>query len=191
MAYPVLTARLNNPTVVGNKYRVDLEIKADSAVKFQGANVRFFYDSTHFGTQVKFVDFTDGYGPLIPTNGSGLTVGRVGNVAARGLFSFTGNPTYLNGAVDLKSPAKAVDLANGYVKICTVEFDIVSAQAKPPIVLDLEQDPKNGGFLPGSAGFVMASVKTPTNEGYSQNRVEHFNWAYVGDGTTLPYGQPI
>lgn len=189
--YPVLTARVTNPVVVGNKYKVDLEIKADTAVKFQGANVRFFYDSTHFGTQVKFVDFRDGYGPLSPTSGTGLTVGKTGNVAARGLFSFEGNPTFLNGAVDLKTPAKAVDLSQGYVKICAIEFDILKDVDNPPIVLDQEQNPANGGFLPGSAGFVMASVFVKdVNRGYSQNRVEHFNWHYVGDGTTLPYGAP-
>lgn len=195
MAYPTvlptLTARVVNPIIVGNKYRVDLEIKADAAVKLQGANVRFFFDSTHFAKTVKFVDFTDGYGPLSPTAATGVTTGAVGNAAAKALFGFEGNPTYVNGAIDLKTPAKAVDLSQGYVRICTIELDMLKVVATPPIVLDMEQNPAAGGFLPGSAGFVMASVYVKdVNKGYSQNRVEHLNWHYVGDGTTLPYGVP-
>jgi hypothetical protein len=59
----------------------------------------------------------------------------------------------------------------------------------PSLVWDLEANPANGGFLPGSAGVVMTVVNGSGSKPVLEN-VNQFNWEYIGNGPA-PYGQPV
>lgn len=189
---PRIKSKLTNPRFVDNKYIVDVEFTSDIACELQGGNIRFFFDAYHFSKDVKFVDFVDGYGPLTPTAASGVTYGRVGNLASRSMFTFSGPATYINGAINLITPAKAVSIPIGsYVRIFSIELIPVTTLTNPPIVLDLEVNPANGGFLPGADGWVLACVRqSNTIPGYVTESVNQFNWEYLGTGATMPFGRP-
>lgn len=194
MTQPNITLRLNNPRINDTLYMIDVELKSDIPTTFQGMNMRFFYDSGHFDTLVRFKNFTGGYGPLSPTTDIGHTYGKVGNAASKALFSFTNAPTYLNGAVNLNDPTKAIILTDTYTKLFEIQFEIKNINllpSKPPIVLDLESNTSRGGFLPGSDGIVMAVVKNATQDGYVLEHVEQYNWVYTGDGLNYPFGKPV
>lgn len=191
MIQPNITLRLNNPRIEGSNYVVDAEFKSDIPTTFFGANIRFFYDSKDFHEDVVyFRGFQGGYKGFTPTTGT-VNYGKLGNAASKNLFTFKEPAVYINGAIQLEDTTKSIILSTEWTKIFQLEFKIKNANPKPAIVLDLESDTTRGGFLPGSDGIVMAVVKNINQDGYVKEHVEQFNWQYIGNGLTYPFGKPV
>lgn len=162
-------------------------------------NVRFFYDDEI----LEFIDFRDfqgGYGivapipPIVATGPPGF---------GYNYFGFgepgTGLADLVNGAIELvNSGADPIYISTTeWTKIFQICFAIESPNPDslifcPPVVWDLQADPINGGYLPGSDGVVITVVDDPPNDSSpAYENVVQFNWQYIGDGSSPPYGEPI
>jgi hypothetical protein len=191
VADPVLTVRCANPqfNCTTDIYCLDVEFQSDLANKeLFGMNVRFLYDDGILEFH-NISGFLGGYGAIAPNP---PTINPITNGAP---WNFSAGADYVNGAIQ-KVNANAPPIyisTTGWTKLFQVCFTIDLAENEnsfcPPVVWDLEQNPANGGYPPGSAGVVMTVV----NGSGSSNAVEavdHFNWQYVGSGGQ-PYGEPI
>ncbi|MEP6647242.1 MAG: hypothetical protein ABJC12_09130 [Saprospiraceae bacterium] len=190
---PTVTTRFANPIFnCNNEYCVDVQFKANVPnVRLFGINFRFFYpDSTL--ELIGFNNFSPGYGIL-----NSPIITSLPNTAAV-LFSFNSPPEWVNGNIELMDPniITYLDTAN-WTKLFSVCFHIDDPNPNPqsfcvPLVLDLEQDPENGGYLPGDDGLIITIVD-PQNSSQTypaDENVIQFNWMYVGDGIVPPFGIP-
>ncbi|MBE0639428.1 MAG: T9SS type A sorting domain-containing protein [Bacteroidales bacterium] len=195
---PLITVRFANPQIdCGNMtYCVDVEFQSDAPDKrIFGMNTRFFYD----GNVLEFINmtnFVNGYGPFNP-NPPNVTSGNA--VSGALMFSFNGAATYVNGAMQLiNSSAPPVYISTtGWTRLYSICFEIKEPVATfedgfcPSLLWDLEEDPMNGGFLPGSDGVVISVVAPPPAYSASVNEnVVQFNWDYDAESGT-PFGAPI
>lgn len=191
---PNITVRLANPTFncTTQEYCVDVQFQSDIANKeLFGMNVRFFYDDVVLEL-INFRDYQGGYGPVAP-NPPTITYSATGGPA---LFNFGGGSDYVNGAIQ-KTNASAPPIyisTTSWTKLYQICFSVDDPNANvnnfcPAIVWDLEADPANGGFPPGSAGVVM-TVVNGSNSAPAFEHVEQYNWEYSGNGTP-PYGMPV
>ncbi len=194
VADPNITVRLANPTYncSTQEYCLDVQFQSDVANKeLFGMNVRFFYDDVVLEL-INFRDYQGGYGPVAP-NPPTITYSATGGPA---LFNFGGGSDYVNGAIQ-KTNANAPPIyisTSGWTKLYQMCFSVDDPNADvnnfcPAIVWDLEVDPANGGFPPGSAGVVMTVVNGSGSAPASEH-VQQFNWQYSGNGTP-PYGMPV
>lgn len=190
---PNITVRLANPqfNCATQEYCLDVQFQSDIANKeLFGMNVRFFYDDVVLEL-INFRDYQGGYGPVAP-NPPTITYSATGGPA---LFNFGGGSDYVNGAIQ-KTNANAPPIyisTTSWTKLYQICFTVDDPNANvnnfcPSVVWDLEADPANGGFPPGSAGVVM-TVVNGSGSSNSLEHVEQFNWAYSGNGTP-PYGAP-
>ena len=197
---PVVTVRFANPTYncdIG-EYCLDVEFRSNTAdQELFGMNVRFFYPDNYLEL-IGLSDFQGGYGPVAP-NPPQVTMTMPGSATAAFGFPAPGVADYVNGAIQLidNSQPPLILSTSSWTKLYEICFLVDgpvpdSMALCPPIVWDLEQNPANGGFLPGDDGVVMTVVSndpmvmsTPTTE-----NVEQFNWMYTGAGTP-PYGTPV
>ena len=198
---PNFTIRFANPqfNCSTGEYCLDVELQSDLLdQQLFGINVRFFYEDNI----LEFIDFRDfqgGYGPVAPNPPQVLTsppafgynyfhFGSPGNGAA----------DWVNGAVqlvDYNQPPLYISTTD-WTKVFQVCFEMDdpapdSTHFCPSIVLDLEQDPANGGYLAGDEGVVMtATTAVPGESTPAFEHVVQFNWHYTGDGQAPPYGDP-
>ena len=191
MVDPELTVRCANPqfNCSTDIYCLDVEFQSDVANKeLFGMNVRFLYDDGVLEFH-NLSGFLGGYGPIAPNP---PTINPITNGAP---WNFSAGADYVNGAVQkVNGNAPPIYISTtGWTKLFQVCFTIDLAENEdsfcPPVVWDLEQNPANGGYPPGSAGVVMTVV----NGSGSSNAIEavdHFNWQYVGSGGQ-PYGEPF
>ncbi|MBK8829716.1 MAG: T9SS type A sorting domain-containing protein [Saprospiraceae bacterium] len=195
---PLITTRLANPVYdcISDQYCLDVEFQSNTEnVQVFGMNVRFFYDDT-FMELIGFSDFQPGYGPVMPDPPMIMTTLPPSATTNFG-FPLPGIADFVNGAIQLvdeSQPPIFIDLV-GWTKLFQVCFTVEgtlpdSANFCPPVVLDLEANPANGGYLPGDDGVVITIVDVPpAMSGPSTENVEQFNWAYSGPGTA-PFGAP-
>jgi hypothetical protein len=198
---PNIIVRFANPqfNCATDEYCVDVEFQSDTAdQEIFGMNVRFFYEEYNLEF-VNFRDFQGGYGPVAPNPPQKLT-----SPPAFGYNFFRfGSPgdgpaEWINGAIQLidENQPPIFISTTGWTKLFQVCFvidqpDPDSISFCPPLVWDLEQNPALGGYLGGDDGVVILVVDQQTGFSVpSMEHVEQFNWAYTGDGLTLPYGQP-
>ncbi len=199
---PNITVRFANPkfNCTTDEYCVDVEFQSDTAdQEIFGMNVRFFYEEYNLEL-VNFSDFQGGYGPVAPNPPQKLT-----SPPAFGYNYFrfgtpnNGPAEWINGAIQLvdENQPPIFISTTGWTKLFQICFVIEephpdSISFCPPLVWDLEQNPANGGYLAGDDGVVILVVDQQTGFSIpSMEHVEQFNWAYTGDGSTLPYGQPM
>lgn len=191
-----LEVRFANPLFYcdNGEYCVDVEFRSpvmDHSVF--GMNVRFFYPANDL-TFIDFRNFQGGYGPVIP-DPPVLT----NYIAAVGmnLFGVNSPITHVNGAMQLLNPSQAIVIDTNWTMLFTVCFELDSihqdqSEFCPPIIWDLEQNPENGSWLPGSDGVVITLVDPEDNSLSipSYEVVDPFNWQYIGSGGQ-PFGEPI
>jgi len=186
---PVVTARFANPyfDCETQLYCVDVELISDTPDKqLYGMNVRFFYDGTileYYSTG----DFEPGYDILGPPAIQTLFAG------SGAYFGLNDPLIWYNGAVQLTGSSSLFISTTEWTRYFTVCFKVINPiylgidRFCPPLVWDLEEDPANGGYLPGDDGVVITLVgefqSTPTTE-----NVDQFNWYYTsgGNGFGLP-----
>ncbi|MBK9335063.1 MAG: DUF11 domain-containing protein [Lewinellaceae bacterium] len=194
---PQVTVRFANPqfNCANGEYCLDVEFQSNTSdQQVFGMNVRFFYDDNALEL-VDFRNFQGGYAAFAPNppliNTGGPTSGPV-------LFNFAGPAEFVNGAMQLvNANAPPIYIStNGWTKLFTVCFNVDDPNANldnfcPSVVWDLEQNPANGGFLPGDDGVVITLVNPDPNQNSTPaiEQVAHYNWQYVGPGTP-PYGVP-
>ncbi len=189
---PNITVRLNNPTYNCNtqKYIVDVEFQSDLPnERLFGMNVRFWYDDSVLELD-SLKGFSAGYGAVSPSPPTKQTLPTQGPT----WFNFAGAAEFVNGAIQLTNVnATPIYIStSGWTKLFQITFAVDDPNANysnfwPSVVLDLEQNPANGGYLPGSDGIVMTVYNGgsfPVSE-----HVNQYNWQYIGSGTS-PYGQP-
>lgn len=194
---PTITVRFANPSFQcpSNQYCVDVEFVSDTlGVEVFGVNFRFFYPDTTLEL-IGFSDFQGGYGPVSPNPPTVTTSASAGPA----LFNFVGPADFVNGAIQLVNTGATPLLLDTaiWTKLFQVCFLVNDPNADidsfcPPIVLDLEQDPANGGFLVGDDGVVITIVDPDPNvesAAVTENVVQ-FNWMYSGPGTP-PFGMPV
>jgi hypothetical protein len=194
LADPNITVRLSNPqfNCTTAKYCADVEFQSDlSNQELYAMNVRFWYDENVLEL-VNFTGFQGGYGVINPN-----PPGRNTFTFGPSYFNFAGPAEYINGAiqkVNANAPAIVIS-TTGWTKLFQVCFTVDDPNANynnfcPSVVLDLEQNPANGGYLPGSDGVVMTVILATGGSGPVVEHVNQFNWQYIGSGN-MPYGQPI
>ncbi len=195
---PVISVRFANPTLNCNQltYCVDVEFQSNTPDKrLFGMNTRFFFDYSVLEFN-SFSNFQPGYGPMNP-NPPMISTG--GNASGSQLFNLFGPATYINGAVQLNNPSSPPIYisVNDWTRIFTVCFTVknpeifASGDFSPSLIWDLESNPLNGGFLPGSDGVVVTLVGVPPMESApATENVIQFNWQYSAT-TSAPYGSPV
>ena len=187
---PIITVRFANPQFSCSSYEycLDVEFQSDTPNKeLFGMNVRFFLDDRI----LEFVNlrgFQGGYGAVTP-NPANV------NYSTSGVpwFNFTDGADYINGAIQkVNTTAPAIYISTSdwtklYQACFTVDYHNGSeTNFWPSVVWDLEVDPADGGYPPGSGGPVMTVV----GGGNIVEHVNQFNWEYSGNGLA-PYGQPV
>lgn len=188
---PNMTVRFANPQYdCGlDEYCVDVELQCDEPNReLFGMNVRFFYDDN----LLEFLDFRDfqgTYGPISPDPAI-----NVYTTAGIPWFNFSTGADNIRGAIQkLGNNNPVIISTSGWTKIFQICFSVDDPVDQdnfcPSLVWDLEANPANGGFIPGSEGVVMTVVGTNGNENTFEH-VEQYNWQYIGDGAP-PYGEPI
>jgi len=187
---PNITVRFNNPQFSCSTYEycLDVEFQSDLANKeLFGMNVRFFIDDRIL-EYVNLRGFQGGYGAVSP---SPANVNY--NTAGIPWFNFTDGADYINGAIQkVNTSAPAIYIStSGWTKLYQACFTVDYHNGSetnfwPSVLWDLEADPADGGFVPGSAGPVMSLV----GGGNVFEHVNQFNWHYTGNGSP-PYGEPI
>ncbi len=196
---PTVTVRLANPSYDCNteNYCLDVEFRSDIVgEQLFGMNVRLFYDDSYLEI-ISLSDFQGGYGPLGPNPGIVSTSAPGFGTTYFG-FPAPGVTDFVNMAIqllDANAPPIPLDdvVWSKLYQVCfTIEGPLAdSANFCPPIVWDLEQNPANGGYLAGDDGVVMTVVRpAPAMSGPSFEAVAQYNWAYVGQGLTPPFGEP-
>ncbi len=192
---PVITAQFANPVYDcdTDQYCLDVELQSNTAgQELYDMNVRFFYDEdvlTYSGSS--FVNLVSGYSAISP-NPPALTTLNLD------WFSFSGDFTYVNGAIQVDDPNNALEISStGWTKIFEVCFDVDGTVPDdsfcPSVVWDLEEDPADLSFIDGSDGLVINLVD-PAPGMTAQPAVENvnqFNWAYDGGLGSPPYGAPV
>ena len=188
---PVITVRFSNPTFDDcNHYCVGVEFLSDTdSVKMNAMNIRFFYPND----LLEFFDFMD----LEDNYNAGSTMVSSSEPAGPALFNFSGGADFVNGSIFATDPETAMTLDTVvWTELFQACFTIDESYSDPldfcpSIVWDLEQDPANGGFLPGDNGVViLVTINQDTITIPCTENVDQFNWEYIGDGSP-PYGQPI
>ncbi len=193
---PVVTVQLTNPEYDCSReeYCVDAEfLSNEPGTSVFAMNIRFFYDDSILEF-VSFSDFQGGYAAMTPNP----PYINTSNSAGPAMFNFAGPATFVNGAMQLANPSAPTILLDSVVgtmlfRICfTVDGENVDPQSFcPSIVLDLEADPSNGGYLGGSEGIVITVEDPgPLDSQPSTENVVQFNWMYTGSGTA-PFGEPV
>ncbi len=188
---PNVTVRFANPEYdCGTmEYCVDVEFQCDQPDRELFAmNVRFFYDDN----LLEFIDFRDfegTYGPISPDPALNIYT-----TAGIPWFNFSTGADNIRGAIQRLGSNDPVYMAtDSWTKLFKVCFTVDDPPDEdnfcPSLVWDLEQDPANGGFIPGSEGVVM-SVYHPDGNENTFEHVEQFNWQYIGNGPP-PFGEPI
>lgn len=183
---PVVTLRFENPVfdAVAKEYCLDIEFQSSKEnIRLYGLNVRCFYEKDVIDF-VTFTDFAPGYQSINPdpplkrslVQGSGS------------LFGFKNDAVYINGAVQLTNPnATPVFITPGqWTKIFSMCFHVSDpkyiprSEFKPQIVWDLEENPVNGGFIPGSEGVVITVLRGDSNMTATPvlEKAIHLNWEY-------------
>jgi len=187
---PVITVRFANPQFSCSTYEycLDVEFQSDTPSKeLFGMNVRFFLDDRILEF-VNFRGFQGGYGAVTP-NPANV------NYSTSGIpwFNFTDGADYINGAIQkVNTTAPAIYIStSGWTKLYQACFIVDYHNGSetnfwPSVVWDLEVDPADGGYPPGSGGPVMTVV----GGGNVVENVNQFNWEYSGNGLA-PYGQPV
>ena len=192
---PLVTVQLANPQYdcLTQVYCLDVEFKADSlGHEVFGMNVRFFYEDDILEL-TEFTDFQGNYDVSLPPDISTSPAGP-------GLFNFDGPADFVNGGiqkVSVNEPVILLDTAE-WSKLFSICFEVDSQMVMnldtfcPPIVLDLHDDPTLGGYLAGDDGIVITVVDPGPGESVPAfEEVIQFNWEYIGNDTTPPYGQPV
>ncbi|OQC05204.1 MAG: hypothetical protein BWX80_02181 [Candidatus Hydrogenedentes bacterium ADurb.Bin101] len=192
----VITVRFANPRYECSSglYRVDAELQARDALRqVFGMNLRFFYDASVMEF-VSFEGFASGYGLLGET-----TKIKANPESGPNLFGFSGPAEYVNGAIQLLNvSAQPLFIATGtWTRLFTLCFAVAEPAAVesgpfcPSLVWDLQADPAEGAFLPGSNGVVLTLVSGELGvSAAAEERAVQFNWAYaVHDGK--PFGLPV
>ena len=193
---PVVTVQLTNPAYdcTTEQYCVDVEFLANEPdISVYLMNIRFFYDDNVLEFAA-FTDFQGGYAPMIPNP----PLINTSNSAGLAMFNFAGPAEYVNGAMHLANPSESTILLDSIegtmlFKICfTVDDENADPQSFcPSIVLDLEVNPSNGGYLGGSDGIVITVENTgPVDSRPSTENVVQYNWMYTGSGAA-PFGEPV
>ena len=189
---PVITVRVANPQYNASTQELcfDVQFQSDIANKeIFGILARFFYDDA----DLEFIDFRDfqgGYNvsapnpPIISTSASG----------GPALFNFDGPFEYIQAGISKTNPnAPPIYIStSGWTKLFQVCYSIDDPNAGSvnywSVVWDLEANPANGGFPPGSDGVNMTVVNGSGSAPVTEH-VSQFNWEYSGNGTP-PYGAP-
>ncbi len=188
---PNLTVRFANPVYDCDTYEycVDVEFQCDEPDRqLYDMNVRFFYDDN----LLEFIDFRDfqgTYGPITPNPASNIYT-----TAGVPWFNFSTGADNIRGAIQKLGNNSPIYISTtGWTKIFQVCFNVDEPVDEenfcPSLVWDLEADPANGGFIPGSEGVVM-SVVEGNGSANAFEHVSQFNWQYIGDGAP-PFGEPI
>ncbi len=196
---PTVTVRFANPTYTcaTNQYCVDVEFQSSLPnVEIFGMNVRFFYDDAYLELDT-ITDYQGGYGPVAP-NPPVVTMTLPGTGTTFFGFPAPGVADFVNGAIQkINTMAPPIIISTtGWTKLFQVCFNVDgpvtdSTNFCPPIVWDLEVNPANGGYLAGDNGVVITVVAPPPAQSNPANEnVVQYNWMYVGNGSTPPYGQP-
>ena len=193
---PVVKVRFWNPQYdcPTQTYCLDVEFQSNTPNKqLFGMNVRFFYDDNVL-EYVSMGDFRTGYGPVSP-NPPIITTGNASSGPV--LFGFVGPSEFVNGAMEKVSTSTdfiSTTEWTKFFKICFHVDDPASLNIDnfcPSVVWDLEENPANGGFLPGSNGVVISVVAPPPNQSSqtTENVVQH-NWQYDSFPIPPPAGVP-
>lgn len=195
--YPVITVRFANPQLNCNSltYCVDVEFNSNTPdLRLFGMNVRYFFDSSVLTFQ-NFTDFPPGYGPFSP-NPPIVATGLPSSGPT--LFGLNGAATYVNGAIQLIDPntPPVYISTTGWTKLFKICFTVKNVELfasgifAPSLIWDLEENPINGGFLPGSDGVVITVVAPPPMQSApTTENVVQFNWQY-SSSNPLPFGYP-
>lgn len=192
-----VTVRFANPQLdfASQTYKVDVEFQANEAGKrLFGKNIRFFYDDSVLEF-LHFTDYAPGYAAVAP-NPAIVSTGSAQSGPT--MFTFTGACEYVNGAIQLvnSSATPTYISTSGWTKLYAMMFHVDDFGSSnndfcPSIVWDMEVDPANGSFLPGSDGVVITVVAPPPLQSVScYENVVQFNWQYTVNGGT-PYGFPV
>ncbi|MCB0612826.1 MAG: HYR domain-containing protein, partial [Phaeodactylibacter sp.] len=197
---PVITARFANPQYDCNagEYCVDVEFQSDTpGEELFGLNLRFFYDESIL-TLIDTRDFQGGYTGSNGTNPYVPASNTLAPGAGPVLFNFSGNATFVNGAVSkTNSGATPIPISTtGWTKLFQACFSVDNPAALnnfcPSLVWDLEFNPSNGGFPAGDDGVVITLVDpNPLFDSKpSTENVVQYNWAYNDPNTTTvpPFG---
>lgn len=192
--------RFARPTIVNGKLLLDIEARASSPLKIFGLNLRFFYDTRIFkpalttNTDFKLI-LPSGYKQYNPFNANSPT--------GWAMFGSTGPITYINTAVELTTPAKAVEVGTEFVNVLqfhvTPKVPLVGEQC-PAFIIDkstyvkpnpMYPDLGPGGFLNSEGITCTEYMKTEAGEMYTAATTEygiHMNWSQDPLATKLPWG---
>ena len=200
---PVITARFANPQYDCNagEYCVDVEFQSDTpGEELFGLNLRFFYDESIL-TLIDTRDFQGGYTGSNGTNPYVPASNPLASGAGPVLFNFSGNATFVNGAVSkTNSGAAAIPISTtGWTKLFQACFSVDNPAALnnfcPSLVWDLEFNPSNGGFPAGDDGVVITLVDpNPMFDSKpSTENVVQYNWDYFDPNSNAvpPFGQLV
>lgn len=175
-----------NPVITGTKMLIDIVANSDDPLKLAGINLRFFYDTRLFkpalttNTDFKLL-LLPGYKKYNEFNGNSST--------GWAMFGSTGPITYVNTAVELSDPSKAISMHHGWVKVLQVQLTLknplVGDEFCPSFFFDKKFDRNtmtfNGGFFPGSDGLTCSEyLDTHAGEMITAPLIENantpFNW---------------
>jgi hypothetical protein len=158
---PEVKVRFANPVYdkATLSYLVDVEFQSDQpGLEVFGMNVRFMYDNA----ALKFASLKNFQGNY-KTMSAPLV--RTGSAASGSVFGFKGPMDFVNGVVQLKSQTNPIRLTTtGWTKLFSASFIVVDPanftvdNCCPSLIWDLENDPANGGYMPGDDGVVITAV---------------------------------
>ncbi|HZV71573.1 MAG TPA: hypothetical protein VFG10_18600 [Saprospiraceae bacterium] len=192
MVDPIITVRFVNPRFYcdSNQYIVDAEFQSNTANKeVFGMNIRFWYEDSKLEF-LRFKDFFTSYGAVSPNPAfnSPLNFG----VSWFGFSSTVAD--FINGGIQKTSSGGPFYIpTTGWKKLFSIVFKVDDPNADPAnffasVVADLEQNPSNGGYLPGNDGIVITLVNPAGGQLPATENAISLNWNYVGSGAP-PYGQ--
>ncbi|MFZ5431513.1 MAG: Ig-like domain-containing protein [Bacteroidota bacterium] len=201
----VITTRFANPVYdcTTGTWCVDVEFTSSQPNRrLVDMNVRFWYDSDML-TYQSVGGFATGY-----YLGGTPSVTTLTPASGPDLFTMTGAATYWNGYVTVNQAASPVLLSPGtwtkLFSMCfTLPYDKVAEatdECCPVLVWDLEEDPADGGFMPGSDGVVITleNLQNPILFDPAIENVVQFNWTYTTGSAgpfdptdPEPYGYPV
>lgn len=187
-----ITFRFSNPVLVAGKLLLDVETKSNEPLKIFGINLRFLYDTRIFKPALTT---NTNFKIILP---SGYKLGASWNANSPtgwGLFGSTGAITYINTAVELTNPSKAISISD-WTKVLQLQFTpklpLIGEQC-PSFIWDKKPDPRMGGYMTGSDGVTCAEyLGTKNLEMLSGPTLEypvHMNWT-PNWSIKYPFGSP-
>lgn len=196
-ALPRIEARFNNPVYdrASRTYFLDLELNSKDAPEIlYSMGLRFFYDASLMEFQ-KMDQFHQGYA----VSGNAPTDVHGNDQSGQQLFDFSHAAAYVSGLVSWVDERFPLQIkTNSWVKVLRVSFKVPvtilnKANFCPSVILDLQQDYHQGGFI-GSAGLVITVADDTRRSRYSSAptipSIIPFNWKYSAE-PGMPFGKIV